>query len=89
MPGELRRIDSYGKLDLRIGLASGNAEFYLWGDNLLDEQYDLYVYYFSSTAQIDSPARGRTRNTFSLPAFRKASDPPRISRLEHAHSRFG
>ncbi|MFT4171701.1 MAG: TonB-dependent receptor [Rhodocyclaceae bacterium] len=52
--------DSYGKLDLRIGLVNGNAEFYLWGDNLLDEQYDSSAYYFTPTVRLSSPARGRS-----------------------------
>lgn len=58
-------LDSYNKLDLRLGVQSGGAEFYLWADNLLDKRYDLYGYYIAPYmpdgpgAQIGSPARGR------------------------------
>jgi iron complex outermembrane receptor protein len=43
----------------------GNKEFYIWGDNLLDEQFDYYGYYYppfydgGSEAQIGSPSEGR------------------------------
>jgi len=50
----------FRKLDLRIGLASGNAEAYLWADNLLDTQYDLYGYWFTPALSAGMPARGRT-----------------------------
>lgn len=53
-------LGSYGKLDSRISLINGNAEFYLWGDNLLDEQYDYYGYYFTPSVQIGLPSRGRS-----------------------------
>ncbi|WP_077299754.1 TonB-dependent receptor [Aquaspirillum sp. LM1] len=58
-------LGAYSKLDLRVGLQSGNTEFYLWADNLLDKRYDLYGYYIApympdgSGAQIGSPGRGR------------------------------
>lgn len=53
-------LSSYGKLDSRISLINGNVEFYVWGDNLLDEQYDLYGYYFTPTVQVGMPSRGRS-----------------------------
>ena len=58
-------LDAYNKVDLRIGLTSGAAEIYLWGDNLLDEQYDLYGFNEAFTltgvpVQYGAPARGRT-----------------------------
>ncbi|NKN33289.1 TonB-dependent receptor [Marichromatium bheemlicum] len=53
-------LDAYQKLDLRVGLAAGNAELYLWADNLLDEDYDLYAYQYTPTLRIGAPARGRT-----------------------------
>ncbi|MCO5731254.1 TonB-dependent receptor [Rhizobium sp. SSA_523] len=43
-------LDGYHKLDARIALAEGKTEFYLRGENLLDEKYDLYAY--------DAPASG-------------------------------
>jgi len=53
-------LTAYRKLDLRIGLMSGHAEVYLWADNLLDKQYDLYGYWFTPTLSAGMPARGRT-----------------------------
>ncbi len=58
-------LDAYNKVDLRVGVTSGGAEIYLWCDNLLDEQYDLYGFNETFTAtgvpvQYGAPARGRT-----------------------------
>lgn len=53
-------LGSYRRVDLRVGLTAGNAEIYLYGNNLLDEQYDLYGYYNNATATFGSPVRGRT-----------------------------
>ncbi|AFT70790.1 TonB-dependent receptor [Alloalcanivorax dieselolei B5] len=53
-------LDDYGMLDARLGIASGAVELYLWGENLLDETYDLYGYYESSTVTYGAPGRGRT-----------------------------
>ena len=53
-------LDSYRKVDLRVGIASGNAEFYIWGDNLANKQYDLYGYYLTHGLVIGAPARGRS-----------------------------
>lgn len=53
-------LGSYRRVDLRVGLTAGNAEIYLYGNNLLDEQYDLYGYYNNATAIFGSPVRGRT-----------------------------
>jgi iron complex outermembrane receptor protein len=39
---------------------SGNTEVYVYGNNLLDEKYDLYGYYFTPTVTAGAPARGRT-----------------------------
>lgn len=52
-------LDAYHKLDLHLGLMVGSAEVYLWGDNLLDEEYDLFGYYFTPTVTVGLPARGR------------------------------
>ena len=53
-------LDSYEKADLRIGVMMSNAEVYLYGDNLLDEQYDLYGFSPSPMVFVGAPARGRT-----------------------------
>ena len=53
-------LDSYRKVDLRVGIASGNAEFYIWGDNLANKQYDLYGYYLMHGLMNGAPARGRS-----------------------------
>ena len=59
-------LAAYNKLDARIGVRNGPTQFYLWGDNLLDEHYDLYGTYFDFTAfgggvaEAGRPARGRT-----------------------------
>lgn len=53
-------LGSYRKVDMRIGLMTGHAEIYLYGNNLLDEQYDLYGYYNNATAIFGAPVRGRT-----------------------------
>jgi len=53
-------LDSYHKLDARLGIANGRAEYYVWGSNLLDEQYDLYGYFAPPSVAYGAPARGRT-----------------------------
>jgi iron complex outermembrane recepter protein len=53
-------LGSYRKVDMRIGLISGNTEVYVYGNNLLNKQYDLYGYYFTPTVTAGAPARGRT-----------------------------
>lgn len=58
-------LDSYNKVDFRVGVAAGSAEFYVWGDNLLDEQYDLYGYQMQSYVTglpfaVGMPSRGRS-----------------------------
>ena len=53
-------LDSYRKIDLHVGVTSGSTEVYLWGDNLLDERYDLYGYYFSPTLTVGMPSPGRS-----------------------------
>lgn len=58
-------LKAYNKLDLRAGIRQGGTEIYLWADNLLDEQYDLYGYYIApyfpggADARIGMPGRGR------------------------------
>lgn len=60
------KLGAYNKLDARIGVSTANAEVYLWGDNLLDEKYDLWGYYMPAMfpggpdATIGTPGRGRT-----------------------------
>lgn len=53
-------LKKYQKVDLRVGVASGNTEAYVFGSNLLDEQYDLYGFAPSPTVFVGAPARGRT-----------------------------
>lgn len=59
-------LDAYDKVDLRVGVTSGNTEVYLWGSNLLDERYDLYGYYMTSMVPgspaftVGMPSRGRS-----------------------------
>lgn len=53
-------LDGYEKVDLRVGLETGNAEFYAWVDNLLDERYDMYLNYSRAEVITGAPARGRT-----------------------------
>ena len=36
------QLDAYNKLDFRMGIVSEHMEFYVWGENLLDEIYQLY-----------------------------------------------
>lgn len=59
-------LGTYNKLDLRAGIRQGGTEIYLWADNLLDKQYDLYGYHIDayfpggSDARIGMPGRGRS-----------------------------
>ncbi|WLT05588.1 TonB-dependent receptor [Gilliamella apis] len=59
-------LKAYNKLDARIAVKTENAEFYVWGDNLLNKSYDLWGYHIPALshdgpdATIGSPGRGRT-----------------------------
>lgn len=53
-------LKAYGKLDLRAGLQRGDLEVYVWADNLLDAEYDLYGYQYTPELRVGSPGRGRT-----------------------------
>lgn len=58
-------LDAYQKVDMRIGIMGAQTEVYLWGDNLLDERYDLYGYYMKSYVGqpdfvVGMPSRGRS-----------------------------
>ena len=59
-------LKAYNKLDTRIAVKTENAEFYIWGDNLLNKSYDIWGYYIPAMypdgpdATIGSPGRGRT-----------------------------
>jgi iron complex outermembrane recepter protein len=48
------------KIDLRIGIELAKAEFYAWGDNLLDEPNELYGYYYAPGISTGMTSRGRT-----------------------------
>ncbi len=58
-------FDAYNKLDFRMGIMSEHIDFYVWGDNLLDEIYDLYGYNLGISAVngsdviVGGPSRGR------------------------------
>ncbi len=57
---------AYNLLDFSLGLSTDTAEIYFRADNLLDERYDLYGYYYpafspgGNDATIGGPSRGRT-----------------------------
>ena len=59
-------LKAYNKLDARIAVKTENAEFYVWGDNLLNKSYDIWGYYIPAMypdgpdATIGSSGRGRT-----------------------------
>lgn len=53
-------LAAYDKLDLRVGVSSGVAEFYLWVDNLTDKRHELYGYYFGPGLTAGAVSRGRT-----------------------------
>lgn len=53
-------LDSYQLLNARLGVADGRAEYYVWGSNLLNRQYDLYGYFTPPSVAYGAPARGRT-----------------------------
>ncbi len=64
-PADNFEFDSYHKLDARIGIMNGGLELYVWGDNLLDERYDLYGWYYGASAVdgsdvvVGMPSKGR------------------------------
>ena len=54
-------LGDYHKLDARAALAHGGTEFYVRGDNLLDQKYDLYGYFApASGTAYGAAARGRS-----------------------------
>lgn len=53
-------LKGYNKVDMHIGLESGQSEVYVWADNLTNARYDLYGNYSSPTVTTGMPARGRT-----------------------------
>lgn len=53
-------LKAYGKLDVRVALQAGGAEFSVWADNLLDKSYDLAGYQYTPLARVGNPGRGRT-----------------------------
>ncbi len=54
-------LEAYHKLDARIGIEFGGGEFYVAGQNLLDQQYDLYGYYApAADVSYGAMVRGRT-----------------------------
>lgn len=54
-------LAAYHKLDARVGIELGRGEIYVAGQNILDEQYDLYGYYAPAAGvSYGGMARGRT-----------------------------
>ncbi|KAA5604225.1 TonB-dependent receptor [Roseospira marina] len=59
-------LPSYNKLDFRLGLSTVNADVYFRADNLLDERYDTYAYYYPAMmaggpdGSMGGPSRGRS-----------------------------
>ncbi len=60
---------SYNLLDFRLGLSTDNAEIYFRAENLLDERYDLYGFYYpafpppfgtGNDATMGGPSQGRS-----------------------------
>ncbi len=53
-------LNAYSKVDLQLGLSNSHGRVYLWADNLLDKQYDLYGFSFGFPgSETGAPARGR------------------------------
>ncbi|AHF02489.1 TonB-denpendent receptor [Marichromatium purpuratum 984] len=52
-------LEAYHKLDLRLGLMFDDTEFYVWGDNLLDTDYEHYAYAVPGDISFGLPAQGR------------------------------
>lgn len=52
-------LDAYHKIDMRLGVGSGDTEWYVWGRNLMDEHYDLYGYFAPPSTYYGAPAQGR------------------------------
>lgn len=53
-------LDAYQEIGLRIGIASGPGEIYLWGSNLLNQRYDLAGYFIKPGLTVGMPAHGRS-----------------------------
>ncbi|NOI30447.1 TonB-dependent receptor [Vibrio coralliilyticus] len=53
-------LGAYHKVDARFGLELDAAVIYLWGQNLLDEQFDLYAYNASNGVVYGAPSKRRT-----------------------------
>lgn len=54
-------LHAYSKVDLQLGVSNYLGRVYLWADNLLDKQYDLYGFSFGfSGSETGAPARGRS-----------------------------
>ena len=59
------QYDDYNQLDFRMGIMGEQIEFYMWGENLLDEIYDLHGYNYGTSINDGrdliggGPSRGR------------------------------
>jgi iron complex outermembrane receptor protein len=64
-PENYLELPSYQLVNARIALTMKQTEVYLWGSNLLDEEYDLYGFYYPSMmsggpdATLGAPGEGR------------------------------
>ncbi|EAR23255.1 TonB-dependent receptor [Nitrococcus mobilis] len=52
-------LDHYDLVDIRVALLTGSTELYLYGNNLLDERYDLSGYQLAPGVRTGAPHRGR------------------------------
>lgn len=53
-------LDAYSKVDMHVGLISGDKEIYIYGKNIFDEYYDLYGFYDNATSvKYGAPSKGR------------------------------
>lgn len=53
-------LDAYNRVDMHVGLISGNKELYIYGKNIFDEYYDLYGFYDNATSvKYGAPSKGR------------------------------
>ncbi|AFT70791.1 TonB-dependent receptor [Alloalcanivorax dieselolei B5] len=52
-------LDHYDLVDTRVTLLTGNAEFYVYGDNLLNERYELSGYQLAPGVRTGAMHRGR------------------------------
>lgn len=67
--GNLAELEAYHLVSGRIGLEFEKGELYLFGENLLDEQYTLNAQYYAPGVSSALPARGSVVGVGSLIRF--------------------